>query len=246
MRYGPAVGGRRDGELAGDLSLEVGRVAAPLREQVLAVLRRAIVEQRFRPGHHLVERELVEQVGVSRTTIREVLRQLDAEGLVASIPNKGTVVAVPTVEEAVELYEIRSALESLAARSFVERASGDQVRELRAAFREIERVVREAGGARALLAAKDGFYDVLLEGAGNRSVRSILARLHARVSLLRTTSLSQPGRPAEAVRELRTIVRAIEARDGEGAARACARHVERASEAGLAGLAGADGATRAA
>lgn len=229
-----------------DLSLEVGRVAAPLREQVLAVLRRAIVEQRFRPGHHLVERELVEQVGVSRTTIREVLRQLDAEGLVASIPNRGTVVAVPTLEEALELYEVRSALESLAARSFVQRASDAQVVVLRDALAEIERVLREGGGTRAMLAAKDRFYDVLLEGAGNRSVHSILARLHARVSLLRTTSLSQPDRPARAVEELRAIVEAIEARDAEGAARACTHHVEEAAGAGLSVLAGTDGATQAA
>jgi DNA-binding GntR family transcriptional regulator len=70
------------------LSLGVQRVAAPLREQVLDLLRQAIVEHRLKPGQRLIERELVEQIGVSRTTIREVLRQLAAEGLVATIPQR--------------------------------------------------------------------------------------------------------------------------------------------------------------
>ena len=85
------------------MSLRVGRVAAPLREQVLDVLRRAIVEQQLPPGHRLIERELIEQTGVSRTTIREVLRELAAEGLVTTVPQKGAIVAVPTAAEACEL-----------------------------------------------------------------------------------------------------------------------------------------------
>ena len=78
------------------LSVRVNRVAAPVREQVLEQLRQAIVEMRLKPEQRLVERELIEQTGVSRTTIREVLRQLAAEGLVTTIPHKGTVVASPS------------------------------------------------------------------------------------------------------------------------------------------------------
>src|ERR1700730_10311746 len=94
-----------------ELSVPVERVAAPLRDQVLDGLRQAIVEQRLPPGQRLIERELVEQIGVSRTTIREVLRQLTAEGLVTTIPQKGAVVAAPSPEEAADLYEVRAALE---------------------------------------------------------------------------------------------------------------------------------------
>jgi len=218
------------------MSLRVGRVAAPLREQVLIVLRRAIVEQQLPPGHRLIERELIEQTGVSRTTVREVLRELAAEGLVTTVPQKGAVVAVPTAEEAAELYEVRAALEALAARRFVEHATPDEVRELRASFAELEHVTSEDGDILALLRAKDRFYDVLLLGSGNRAVHSILSGLKARVALLRTSSLSEAGRPERAVAEIRAIVEAVEARDGEAAAEACARHVERAAEAGLPGL----------
>jgi DNA-binding GntR family transcriptional regulator len=219
-----------------ELSLRVGRVAAPLREQVLEVLRSAIVEQRLPPGHRLIERELVEQIGVSRTTVREVLRELAAEGLVTTIPQKGAIVAVPTRDEATELYEVRAVLEGLAARRFVEHASDSQVAALRAAFSDLEQVTRDGDDSRALLSAKDRFYDVLLKGSGNRAIYSILAGLHARVSVLRTTSMSQPGRPERSVEEIRAIVEAVEARDAEAAARACAHHVEQAAEAGLGAL----------
>jgi DNA-binding GntR family transcriptional regulator len=218
------------------LSLQVGRVAAPLREQVLDVLRRAIVEQHLPPGHRLIERELVEQIGVSRTTVREVLRELAAEGLVTTVPQKGAIVAVPSAQEAAELYEVRAALEALAARRFVEHASPEEVAELRAALAEIEQVTVDSGDIRAMLQAKDRFYDVLLRGSGNRAVHEILAGLKARVGLLRTSSLSQPGRAKRSVAEIRAIVEAIDERDAEAAARACAFHVEQAAEAGLQGL----------
>lgn len=226
------------GMAAGERFLRVARVAAPLRQQVHDLLRQAIVELRLEPGHRLIERELVEQMGVSRTTVREVLRELAAEGLVTTIPQKGAVVAVPTTEEAAELYEVRAALEALAARRFVVCATPAHVAALREAFAEIERVTCDGGDIRAMLRAKDRFYEVLLEGAGNGAVGSILAGLQARVRALRASSLSRPGRPAASVEEIRAIVDAVEAGDAEAAAAAALRHVEGAARAGLGGLAG--------
>src|ERR687891_466384 len=84
------------GVKSADLAGQVARVAAPLREQVLDLLRREIVEMRLRPGQRLVERELIQRIGVSRTTIREALRELAAEGLVTTIPQKGAIVAGPS------------------------------------------------------------------------------------------------------------------------------------------------------
>jgi DNA-binding transcriptional regulator YhcF (GntR family) len=96
--------------------LRVGRSAAPLRERVLDVLRQAILDGRYRPGQRLVERELIELTGVSRSTIREALRELEAEGLVETVPQKGAIVVIPTATEARELIEVRAALEELAVR----------------------------------------------------------------------------------------------------------------------------------
>jgi GntR family transcriptional regulator, trigonelline degradation regulator len=220
-----------------DLSMRVGRVAAPLREQVVDVLRQAILDFRLKPGQRLIERELIEQTGVSRTTIREVLRQLAAEGLVTTIPQKGAVVMVPSAQEAADLYEVRAVLEGLAGRRFVKHATDDHVKQLRKAFKDIERVMRKRdAGVQDVLNVKDRFYDVLLEGAGNTAIRSTLDGLRARVRVLRATSLSQRDRSADTIREIRAIVEAAEARDADAMAEACAHHVEQAARSGLRGL----------
>ena len=221
-------------------SVQLRRIAAPLREQVLELLRADIVEQRLRPGDRLIERELIEQIGVSRTTVREVLRQLAAEGLVTTIPQKGAIVASPSRADAEDLYEVRATLEALAARRFAQRASEQQVAALRRSFTALERVARSRSGIHELLRAKNAFYDVLLEGSRNAPIHAILGGLRARIAMLRTTSLSVPGRPAEALDEIRAIVEAIEARDAERAAHAAAHHVEQAARTALAAIEGAE------
>jgi GntR family transcriptional regulator, trigonelline degradation regulator len=211
------------------LAVQITRTVAPVREQVLDQLRQAIVEMRLPPGQRLVERELIEQTAVSRTTIREVLRQLEAEGLVASEPHKGTVVASVSLERAMEIYEIRATLEGMAARYFAQRASGKQLRELRRAFHAIEVAGAADRPSSAVLATKKRFYDVLLDGAANPTIQNILLSLQARVTALRALSLAQPGRGVQAIQEIRAVVEALEARDGERAAAASAEHVSMAA-----------------
>jgi DNA-binding GntR family transcriptional regulator len=213
-----------------DLSPQVERVAAPLRKQVSDILRREIVEMRLRPGQRLVERELIERTGVSRTTIREALRELAAEGLVTTIPQKGAIVAIPSPKEAAEVYEVRALLEGLAAREFTRNASDAHMEALRKAMAEVSRA-GDADDARAVLQAKNLFYDVLFDGADNATIRSILGGLQARVAVLRATSLTAPDRPRQSVAEIRAIVEAIERRDGDAAAGAASFHVRQAAQA---------------
>ena len=212
----------------------IERTPAPVRAKVLENLRQTIIERQLEPGQRLIERELVELTGVSRTSIREALRELAAEGLVTTVPNKGTVVASVSAEEARQLYEIRSVLEGLAGRLFVRNASPARRRALVRAFDGIERLSRRSA---PLLPAKDSFYAVLFEGGDNEALRSVVAGLHARVSVLRWLSLSVPGRMEQSVAEIRAIVEAVVAGDEDAAARACSRHVEEAGRAGLAALA---------
>src|SRR5581483_11596565 len=223
-----SLDGSDDG--AYDLASQVERVAAPLREQVLDLLRREIVELRLRPGQRLVERELIARIGVSRTTIREALRQLAAEGLVTTIPQKGAIVAVPSAKEAAEVYEVRALLEGAAAKEFVRNASEEQVTALREALDEVT-AASKADDARGLLRAKNRFYDVLFAGADNSTITGILGGLQARVAVLRATSLTARSRPRESVEEIRAIVEAIERRDGDAAAEAASYHVRRAADA---------------
>jgi GntR family transcriptional regulator, trigonelline degradation regulator len=215
----------------GPLSVQVKRVVAPVREQVLDQLRDAIVHQRLEPGQRLIERELTEQTGVSRTTIREVLRELAAEGLVMTIPNKGTVVASVPLARAAELYEVRAVLESMAVRQFAENATPQDRAALRRALEGIEAKV--AGPSSEALAAKKDFYDALFAGARNQTIAEIVESLQSRVSFLRATSMAQPGRAVETVEEVRAIVDALEAGDVERAAEASAFHVRQAARTAL-------------
>jgi len=216
-------------------SLRVERAPAPIRSRVLDNLRQAILDRKLAPGQRLIERELVELTGVSRTSIREALRELAAEGLVTTIPNKGTIVAQVSLEEARQLYQVRSVLEGLAGRLFVENATDAQRRALATSFRAVERAASKDSAI--WLAAKDKFYDILFEGGGNEALRAISSQLHARINLLRSLSLTRPGRALEAVAELADIVAAVAANDAEAAAKACSRHVDNAGEAAFGQLA---------
>jgi DNA-binding GntR family transcriptional regulator len=223
-----------------DLSLRVAAVAAPVRQRVVEVLRSAITSGRFAPGQRLLERDLCELTGVSRTSVREALRQIETEGLIQASPSRGPVVARLTPEDAASIYQIRSALEGLAARLFATAASDEQVREIEGAFR----VLRDAYRSRdidQILAAKSRFYEVLLEGSGNRMIASILATVHARITLLRRVSLSSPRRAPASIREISAIVGALKRRDPEAAWRASVHHVEQAARTALALLAGPGG-----
>jgi DNA-binding GntR family transcriptional regulator len=210
--------------------LRVEPVSAPIRTQVVDNLRQAIINQQFAPGHRLIERELVELTGASRTSVREALRELTAEGLVKNVPNRGTVIAQLSAVEARELYQVRSALEGLAGRLFVLNGTAEDRARLHEALAEVE-----AAAARgdSILPPKDRFYDVIFTGSGNASLRAVASGLHARVSLMRFMSLSQPDRVPVSVHELRAIVAAVDAGDADAAAAACSYHVEQAGEAGL-------------
>jgi GntR family transcriptional regulator, trigonelline degradation regulator len=203
-------------------SLRVERTPAPVRAQLVDNLRQAILDHHFAPGQRLIERELVELTGVSRTSVREALRELAAEGLVQTIPNRGVVVAALDAEEAGQLYQVRSVLEGLAGRLFVENATEA---ERRALHREMAKIERLAERGQSILEAKDRFYEVLFAGGGNVALHQTASSLHARVRVLRSLSLSVPGRAGETVRELHEIMAAIDAGDAERAARACQQHV---------------------
>lgn len=213
--------------------MPVTRVAAPVREQILDQLRGAILERRFPPGTRLNERQIVRDTGVSRTTIREALRELAAEGLVETVPNRGAVVAEISRDEAAEIYLVRAMLEGVAGRQFTERASAEQTQELRRAFEELRVLMELKYQPARILQAKDEFNGILFAGFGNVTIRSLLQTLQARVTLLRNASLALPGRPEVVIEELRAIVEAVEARDPDAAERACVHHAEQAARVAL-------------
>lgn len=217
-------------------ALPEGQTGVPLREQVIEALRRAILDFELQPGQRLVERELIERLGVSRTTVREALRELISDGLVTVVPQRGAVVSTPSAEEAADLYEMRAVLESLIVKRFVERADDRLLDELTASAERLAGIVDEGGDVRAILAAKDDFSAVLARGARSDPLQQLLDGLRARVQALRALSLSEPGRRADVVAELRGVAAAAAVRDADLAAARCAEHVNRAGATAMSAL----------
>lgn len=209
--------------------LRVPREETSLRQRTTQTLRSAILDGVLAPGQKLSERELCERLDVSRSCVRESLQHLQAEGLITIVPHRGPEVAATTPEEVREIYEVRASLESLAGRGFALNADEAQRAALRAKLAELS-AHGEAGDRTTLLALKNQFYDLLIEGCGNRVAGQLLKQLNNRVTVLRRISISQPGRWPNTLRELEAILDAIDRRDGEAAARLCEAHVKRAAE----------------
>ena len=213
--------------------LKVQKTAASLRQQVLGDLRNAIISGRLPPGKRLTERELIEFMGVSRTVIREALRQLEAERLIEVIPNKGPVVRALTKEEAEDLYRIRAVLYGLAARIFVEQVNREGLTELDDAFQSVVSAYASADAER-MLDSKTRFYEVIHEGTQSESLTSMLATLHARIWQWRSLGLTHPKRSDERSREsienLRSIVTAAENNDADTAELVTRREANQAAQ----------------
>jgi DNA-binding GntR family transcriptional regulator len=210
----------------------IHKSAAPLRRQVLEELRQSIIAGRLVPGARLIERQLIAMMGVSRTVIREALRQLESEGLVAIIPNKGPIVRELTVEEATDLYSIRAVLEGLAARLFAENADDAQVKKLEQALQETGEAYKR-GEPEMILEAKNRFYDVLFDGAGSETLSLMIGTLHVRIWRWRALGLSHPQssteRSKESMQGLRGMLAAIKARDAGRAERTIRAEVTKAA-----------------
>ena len=211
----------------------IERQAAPLRQQVLDALRRAIVSGRLAPGQRLVERQLIEMMGVSRTVIRESLRQIEAEGLIEIIPNKGPVVRALSADEARDLYRIRAVLEGLAARLCAENADEVMLANLEAALKDVELAYQGSNGEFAL-DAKTRFYDLLYTASDSESLTSMLAIVQARVWRWRAVGLTHPNRAHdrlnESVKNLNLLIAAIKNKDGDAAERITREEVNNAAE----------------
>lgn len=206
-----------------------------LREQVVERLRMAIATGRFPPGTRLIERDLCEMLGVSRTSLREALRVLQADGLVTSQPNKGLTVTVVSRRSAQSIYEVRVVLEGLAARLFARHATDAQLAALNDSVDRLAAVYADFS-AEAFIAVKSEFYDILLAGGGNEVAAAMLRRIHTQVSQLRIVSLSRVARAQQSIAELREFLAALGARDEQRAWALCVAHVENAARAALAGL----------
>lgn len=220
-------------------SLRIDTPPQTLRELALNRLRQAIISGLFEPGERLVERTLCDQLGVSRSVIREVIRHLESEGLVEMLAKQGPIVARLDWNDARQIYDIRASLESTAVADCA-RLAGDGVKtRLRQALDALDENARQ-GSPSGILDATAEFYKIIFETGGNTIAWEIVSRLNGRISRLRIMTLSTANRIVAGPSQIRAIYREIERNAPDAAAAACQAHVRAAADAAKIILAGAD------
>jgi len=197
---------------------------APLRNKIINSLRRAIETGVLEPGTRLVEKDLCEKLNVSRTSLREALRQLQAEGILTDMNNRGLTVVTVTASDAENIYRIRGVLEPLIVEQFIENAPDEEAEALKA-YSEVLKKAYLHGTAEEIVAAKRDFYDRICTGARNPIAFDLLKKLTLLTSPLRRHSVVRPERRSQSIREIEAIVAAIVKRDKKAAKAAAEKHV---------------------
>ena len=206
---------------------EQNEKAGGLASKVYHQIRAEILRGELVPGESVTEMGLASDCGVSRTPVREALRQLELEGLVELIPNKGAVILGIRPEDICDIYRIRSLLEGDAAARAAQRATEEDVRRLTEILDLTEFYISKENLQQ--LQAMDGqFHQLIYEMSGSRMLRHVLKDLHYYIGLTRAASLKSEGRAVRSVQEHRKVLEAIARRDSAAAQKQMTLHVENA------------------
>ena len=217
-------------------ALEVLGPPVLIRERAFDEIRDAIISGRIAPGTRLIERELCEALRISRASVREVLRRLEAERLISVEPRRGPTVMVLSVEDASEIYEIRAMLESLVIRRFTEFASAEEIETLEAIFASVRAAAAERAINRIVSLMRE--FNAHVIAAARRDVAGdLLLQLDARISWLRVKAMAMPGRLDASLDEIAAVLGHIRNRHADLAGRAIHDSVLNAREAALRQLA---------
>ncbi|HEY3423344.1 MAG TPA: GntR family transcriptional regulator [Negativicutes bacterium] len=201
----------------------------PLREVVCETLRAAIVEGVLKPGERLMEIQLAEELGVSRTPVREAIRKLELEGFVVMVPRRGTYVADLSIRDVNEVYEVRTALDILAAGLAAERITEEELEQMERILVQIGKYIEE-GNMEAIVDADGQFHDILYQASRNDRLVGIINNLREQLTRFRSISMAYPGRLKNTLEEHSRLVEAIAMRDADLAKRLAAEHMENAEQ----------------
>ena len=204
----------------------------PLRDVVFETLREAILKGVIKSGERLMENQLAEEMGVSRTPVREAIRKLEQEGFVVVMPRKGAYVSEMSYRDVHEVYEIRASLESLACGLAAERVTPSEIEEMERYLVE-EREYLDNNELVLTVNIDIGLHSVIYQAARNEKITHLISKLKDQVYRLRSTSIMLPGRKKASLLEHQEIVEAISERDVELAQRLGQEHVEHAEQAML-------------
>ena len=205
--------------------LKIDQAPQTLRDIVQERMRAAIIEGHFEPGERLIERHLCDQLGVSRTVVRETIRFLEAEGLVEIIANRGSIVARLDWHQAKQIYDIRRQLEGSAVAACAKVQNADFSSKLSTALKGIEETLDDTTWS-DLLHATTHFYEVIFEQADHTVAWEIVQRLNGRISRLRALTLSAKDRSRPGIEHMKAIHDATLSQDPDAARRAVHAHID--------------------
>jgi len=208
----------------------------PLREIVFETLREAIIKGLLKPGERLMEVQIAEELGVSRTPVREAIRKLELEGFLVMVARKGAYVADISVKDITDIFEVRAALEGLAAGLAAERITEEELEQLERALVQISEAT--TSDLNSVVQSDTSFHELIYRASRNQRLQQIVIHLQEQIQRFRTVSLSQPGRTRFFIEEHRKIVEAISERNSELASLLAREHIESAEQSLLSALQG--------
>ena len=196
-----------------------------LSQKVYRVLKTEIIKGSLKPGTKLLEGKIAKQMKVSRTPIREALRELAAEGFVKISPNQGVVVSNASVEDVQEVLRIRGVLEGLAARLATKMISEEEIKELEKYQKQMEYYTKK-DDVLAFSEMDAEFHELILNICGNNKLIQIRKNISDQAHRYRIRSLSIPGRLKYSLKEHQEILEALKRKDSEQADRLSQKHIE--------------------
>lgn len=196
----------------------------PLREIVFSTMREAIINGDFKPGQRLMEVQLAEQMGVSRTPVREAIRKLELEGLVIMVPRKGAYVAGISTEDVKEVVEIRSVLEGLAAKLAAQRANEEDVENLKVVLINFEKATLDKNTV-DLINYDSDFHDIIYKAAKNSKLIQMINGLKEQVQRFRVAYFTQFNNVEILLKEHRKLLNAIVDKDSDLARELAEKHI---------------------
>lgn len=197
----------------------------PLREVIFNTLREAIIVGELKPGERLMEVQLAEKMGVSRTPVREAIRKLELEGLVEMLPRKGAHVADLSVKDIMDVLEVRSTLDGLASSLSAARITEEEVRELKHVQTQFIGYV-EKENLQGSIKKDVEFHDIIYRSSRNDKLMQITNNLREQIQRFRVIYIKDYSSTKELIREHAEIFDAISRRDSDAARQAAQRHIK--------------------
>ena len=199
----------------------------PLRDVVFESIRGAILSGTIKPGERLMEVQMAEKLGVSRTPIREAIRKLELEGLVNMVPRKGVYVADLSIKDITDVLEIRSALEGLAASLAAKRVTAEDIKEIEKAVEEFNEAI--TGENFELIVERDlKFHDSIFKASGNEKLVALTNNLREQIQRFRVMILKNSSGLKDLSAEHREIADAISNKDANKAQELATSHIVQA------------------